>query len=59
VIVRAQIVFLLTTFTEESFDKSANEIRNVRVFTCVLSSFFPLLLPSSYCRTRRRLEVCC
>ncbi|GFZ43225.1 hypothetical protein JCM24511_00944, partial [Saitozyma sp. JCM 24511] len=29
VIVRAQIVFLLTTFTEESFDKSANEIRNL------------------------------
>lgn len=28
-IVRAQIVFLLTTFTEDSFDKSAAEIRSV------------------------------
>ncbi|RSH85805.1 uncharacterized protein EHS24_003985 [Apiotrichum porosum] len=28
-IVRAQIVFLLTTFTEESFDKSAAEIRTL------------------------------
>lgn len=29
-IVRAQIVFLLTTFTEDSFDKAAAEIRTVR-----------------------------
>jgi hypothetical protein len=29
-IVRAQIVFLLTTFTEDSFDKAASEIRTVR-----------------------------
>lgn len=28
-IVRAQIVFLLTTFTEESFEKASNEIRTV------------------------------
>lgn len=28
-ITRAQIVFLLTTFTEESFEKSATEIRAV------------------------------
>ncbi|WWD18096.1 hypothetical protein CI109_102544 [Kwoniella shandongensis] len=29
VIVRAQIVFLLTTFTEDSFDKASNEIRTL------------------------------
>ncbi|WVQ85274.1 hypothetical protein IAT38_007439 [Cryptococcus sp. DSM 104549] len=29
VIVRAQIVFLLTTFTEESFEKASNEIRTL------------------------------
>ena len=28
-IVRAQIVFLLTTFTEESFEKASNDIRTV------------------------------
>jgi hypothetical protein len=49
VIVRAQIVFLLTTFTEESFDKSANEIRNVSVSICILhpASFFLLPLPAT------------
>lgn len=29
VIVRAQIVFLLTTFTEDSFEKASTEIRTV------------------------------
>lgn len=31
VIVRAQIVFLLTTFTEDSFEKASTEIRTVSV----------------------------
>jgi hypothetical protein len=38
-IVRAQIVFLLTTFTEDSFDKAAGEIRTVRVFFIFLVAF--------------------
>ncbi len=35
VIVRAQIVFLLTTFTEESFERASNEIRSVSLVPAV------------------------
>ncbi len=34
-IVRAQIVFLLTTFTEESFERASNEIRSVSLVPAV------------------------
>jgi CCR4-NOT transcription complex subunit 1 len=35
VIVRAQIVFLLTTLTEDTFEKASNEIRTVSIDSSV------------------------
>jgi len=51
VIVRAQIVFLLTTMTEDSFEKASNEIRTV----CHLSSH--VLFCSLVCRCRSLILV--
>jgi CCR4-NOT transcription complex subunit 1 len=41
-IVRAQIVFLLSTLTEDNFDRNQAEIRSVRLAISVMGSVIPI-----------------